>query len=461
MIFTLHKGLVYLNSIHRIFSVTLLKRIAAVLGLSCALVLPAQANPVNIEVWHTMTSVHKSEFEKIARRFNNEQKDVNVVLRAFPNQDALRKAGEVAVAEKRKPNLVHLADNRSPEIIAQHKDIIPLHQLLKQYPMKDANWFLTQTTGFMRDGQGRLMAFPYMAEIPVMFYNVAGYKKAGLDSNKPAKTWPELQNHLLLLRDKAHYQCPFATSHQVTTHLENMAPINGALYVTPGNGLDAKVRGAQLNLLDPVFMRHLSIMVSWKRSDLFPFNSNGAEADAMFAENRCAVITTTSGALARMQETKGLSYGIAPLPFYDQVIPTRGAPYVSGAALWATSGHTKEQDKATMSFLSFLAQPVIASAWHQRTGFLPLTDAAFRTGDAAFYDRIPGARQLVDSMRNVKDPNSRGFRLRNYPQIEPILSREFDAALSAKTPPVEALTKAVDQAKVLSQDAPPPAPRRK
>jgi multiple sugar transport system substrate-binding protein len=114
-----------------------------------------------------------------------------------------------------------------------------------------------------------------------------------------------------------------------------------------------------------------------------------------------------------------------------------------------------------MSFLSFLAQPVIASAWHQRTGFLPLTDAAFRTGDAAFYDRIPGARQLVDSMRNVKDPNSRGFRLRNYPQIEPILSREFDAALSANTPPVEALTKAVDQAKVLSQDAPAPAPRRK
>ena len=83
---------------------TLLKRIAVVLGLSCAVALPVQANPVNIEVWHTMTSIHKSEFEKIARRFNNEQKDVNVVLKAFPNQDALRKAGEKAVAEKRKPN---------------------------------------------------------------------------------------------------------------------------------------------------------------------------------------------------------------------------------------------------------------------------------------------------------------------------------------------------------------------
>ena len=162
-----------------------------------------------------------------------------------------------------------------------------------------------------------------------------------------------------------------------------------------------------------------------------------------------------------MQDAKGLSFGIAPMPHYDQVVPTSGAPFVSGSALWATSGHSKDQDKATMAFLSFLAQPVIASAWHQRTGFLPLTDAAFRTGDAAFYDRILGARQLVDSMRNVKDVNSRGFRLLNYPRIEPILSREFDAALSGKTPPVEALTNAVDQAKVLSLGAASPAPAAK
>jgi multiple sugar transport system substrate-binding protein len=47
-----------------------------------------------------------------------------------------------------------------------------------------------------------------------------------------------LQDHLLALRDKAHYQCPFAISYQVNTHLENLAPINGSLYVTPTNGLD-------------------------------------------------------------------------------------------------------------------------------------------------------------------------------------------------------------------------------
>ena len=438
--------------------------IAAVLGAGCLFSGAVMANPVEIEVWHTLRATHKSEFEKLAKQFNGDQREVVVVLKAFPDQAALRSEEARAAFAKKKPALVQIEDNRSPEIIAQHKDIVPLHQLLKQYPIKDSKWFLNQTTGFMRDAKGQLTAFPFMAEIPVMFYNVDGYKRAGLNPAQPAKTWPVLQDHLLALRDKANYHCPFAISYQVNTHLENLAPINGSLYVTPTNGLD-NARAPQLNLSDAVFMRHIAIMVSWKRSELLVHNSNSNEADRMFAENRCAVITTTSGALAQMQNTRGLSFGVAPMPFYDQVIPKAGSPFVSGSALWAIAGQSKEHNKATMAFLAFLSEPVIATAWHQRTGFLPLTDAAFRSSEGGFYDRIPGAKQVVDSMREVNDKNSRGFRLRNYPRIEPILSGELDAALSGKTPPVAALTMAQEQSVHISNEglstAKPAAPARR
>ncbi len=432
-----------------------LTRIAVILGTSCLIAGLAQANPIEVQVWHTLTSVNKSEFEKIAKQFNNEQSDVKVVLKGFDHQAALRAQATAAMTSPGagKPNLVQIEDNRSPELIAQHKNIVPLYDLLKRYPIADLNWFLSQTTGFMRDAQGRLMAFPFMAEIPVMLYNVDGYQKAGLDAAKPASTWPELQNHLLALRDKANYDCPFGISQQVNTHLENLAPINNAVYVTPGNGLDNKAKQQpELNLADPVFMRHMSIMVSWKRSELLTQYSNGTEADAMFAKNLCAVITTTSGALGQMLDTRGLKFGMAPLPFYDQVSPKAGAPFVSGGALWAVAGHAKEADKATVAFLAYLSKPVIAANWHQRTGYLPLTDAAFRAANVSLYDKVPGIRLLVDSMRTVKDQNSRGFRARNYHSIEPILSRQFDAALSGNTPPVAALTMALDESRPLMQD---------
>jgi multiple sugar transport system substrate-binding protein len=436
------------------YSVNVFIRFAVLASASCLIVGLAKAEPIEVQVWHTLSSVNKAEFEKITKQFNNEQADVKVVLKGFDHQAALRAQATAAMASPGagKPNLVQIEDNRSPEVIAQHKNIIPLYDLLKLYPIADLNWFLPQTTGFMRDAKGRLLAFPFMAEIPVMFYNLDGYKKAGLDPTKPARTWPELQNQLLALRDKAHYECPFGISQQVNTHLENLAPLNNTLFVTPGNGLDAVKQQPDLNLADAVFMRHMSIMVSWKRSELLTQNSNGTEADALFAKNKCAVVTTTSGALGQMLDTRGLSFGMAPLPFYDQVSPKAGAPFVSGGAFWAVSGHTKPADKATVSFLAYLSKPVIAANWHQRTGYLPLTDAAYRAANVSLYDKVPGIRLLVDSMRQVSDKNSRGFRARNYHSIEPILSRQFDAALSGNTPPVAALTMALDEARPLMQD---------
>ncbi len=446
---------------------TLFTRFAMMIGASCLVSGLAYADPIEVQVWHTLSSVNKSEFEKIAKQFNNEQSDVIVVLKGFDHQAALRAQATAAMTSPGagKPNLVQIEDNRSPELIAQHKNIVPLYDLLKRYPISDLNWFLSQTTGFMRDGQGRLMAFPFMAEIPVMLYNLDGYNKAGLDATKPARTWPELQNHLLALRDKAYYECPFGISQQVSTHLENLAPINNVVFVTPGNGLEKSKQQPELNLADPVFMRHMSIMVSWKRSELLMQNSNGTEADELFAKNKCAVITTTSGALGHMLDTRGLNFGMAPLPFYDQVSPKAGAPFVSGGALWVVSGHTKDADKATVAFLAYLSKPVIAANWHQRTGYLPLTDAAFRAANVSLYDKVPGIRLLVDSMRQVNDKNSRGFRARNYHSIEPILSRQFDAALSGNTPPVQALTVALDESRPLMQDpalakAAPPARKK-
>ena len=426
-------------------------RISTFLGTALFAVCTAQAAPVEVDVWLTLSPYNLNELEKLAKQFNNEQNETKVNVKGFPNRAALRAAGQKAIAENRKPNLVQIEDDRSPELTAMHKEILPLHELLKQYPISDLNWFLPQTTGFMRNSKQQLLAFPFMAEIPLMFYNIDGYKKSGLDANKPPATWIELQGNLIALRDKADYTCPYGTSQQVNIHLENLAPINDVLLVTPNNGLDTGKQQPELNF-DSVFMRHLSIMVSWKRSDLFTQHTNGDEADEMFAKNKCAVVTTGSGVLGQFLDTRGLKFGVAPLPHYQQVSEKPGTPFVGGSALWATSGHSKEENKATMSFLAFLSKPVVASAWHQKTGFLPLTDAAYRTADVAFYDKVPGARNVIASMKNTNHKNSRGFRVKNYQRVESIMSREFDAALNGTTPPVQALNIAMSESKPLMQD---------
>ena len=148
-------------------------RRAWVFGAAMAMAGVANAAPVEIQVWHTLSDANKAEFEKLAKQYNKEQDQVSVKLRGFNSQDALEQEAVTAVKAKKAPNLVQLTDNHSPEVVAQHKAILPMYELLAKYPIKDLNWFVPATSSFTRDGKGRLLAFPWMAEVPVMFYNLS------------------------------------------------------------------------------------------------------------------------------------------------------------------------------------------------------------------------------------------------------------------------------------------------
>ena len=425
-------------------------RRAWLFGAALAAVGPAHAAGVEIQVWHTLSGANKAEFEKLVKQFNKEQDGIEVALRAFPTGQALKQEAAAAVKGKQAPNLVQLDDNHSPEVVAEHRAVLPLYELLAKYPIKDLDWFLPQTTSFTRDSRGRLLAFPWMAEIPVMFYNTDYCKKAGLNPAQPARTWTELQGELLKLRDTANIDCPYASSEQVMVHLENLAPLNNQAYTTNNNGLDGGRTSPNMQF-DTLYMRHISMMVSWKRSLLFTEHSGDRASDALFAKGQCAVLTTGSGALGQFLDTRSLSFGVAPVPYYDQVTKTAGRPFVSGAALWALEGHPAAQDKATAQFLAWLSKPVVAAEWHQRTGYLPLTEAAYRASDVSFYSRMPGAQQVIAAMRAQPGASARGFRIANYDRIEPVLNQELDAALAGKTPPVAALNSAASQARLIAQ----------
>lgn len=410
----------------------------------------AQAAGVEIEVWHTLAGPNKTEFEKLTKKFNKEQKDVVVALRGFDDAKALQSAASDALKKKRGPHLLQLEDNRSPEVVSEHKAILPLYQLLAKYPIKDLNWFLPGTSSFIRDSKGRLLAFPWMAEIPVMYYNVNHYKKAGLDAQNPSRTWADLQGDLLKLRDVANLECPYASSNQVEVHLENLAPVNKQLYTSNDNGLAAS-KTAPVLKFDILYMRHVSLMVSWKRSLLFTASSDDNQSDKLFADGKCGVLTSSSGAAGTFMNTRKLAFGVAPLPYYSQVTAEAGRPFVSGSALWAVAGHPREQEKATADFLAWLSKPVNAAQWHQQTGYLPLTDAAFRAADVSFYDKVPGAKVLVESLRGNPASTSRGFRMAHYDRVEPILNGELTLALEGLTPPMAALNKASEQARKIAQ----------
>ncbi|MEL5090519.1 extracellular solute-binding protein, partial [Klebsiella pneumoniae] len=127
-----------------------------------------------------------------------------------------------------------------------------------------------------------------------------------------------------------------------------------------------------------------------------------------------------------------------------------GAPQnaiIGGASLWVMQGKDKETYTGVAKFLDFLTKPENAAEWHQKTGYLPITTAAYDlTRQQGFYDKNPGADIATRQMLNKPPlPFTKGLRLGNMPQIRTIVDEELESVWTGKKTPQQALDSAVQR----------------
>jgi sn-glycerol 3-phosphate transport system substrate-binding protein len=109
------------------------------------------------------------------------------------------------------------------------------------------------------------------------------------------------------------------------------------------------------------------------------------------------------------------------------------------------AGKSKEQYKGVALFLAYLAKPEVQAEWHQKTGYVPLTNAAYDlTRQQGFYTTHPGyeiaMRQLL---QNNATKDSKGIRLVHFPKIRVIIDEELEFVWGGKKSPMDALNAAV------------------
>ncbi len=107
-------------------------------------------------------------------------------------------------------------------------------------------------------------------------------------------------------------------------------------------------------------------------------------------------------------------------------------------------GRKPEEYKGVAKFFSYLSRPDVQADWHQSTGYLPVTVAAYElTKKSGYYEKNPGADVAVKQMIVKTTDKSRGIRLGNFPQIRSVIDEELEAVWSGKKQPKEALDAAV------------------
>lgn len=417
-------------------STSLVRRVMCWSGTALLASSMSVVSAADIHVWHSLAPHNKAVFEDLVKQFNKESKDVRVRLKAFDDSTALDADLSRIDMDRNRPHLVQLDEARLPDMEAMRSYIQPLHVLLSHHPIDGIDWFLPAKNTAGRDSKGRLVAFPFMLDIPVMFYNIDAFQKAGLSPAEPDRSWSELQAQVVTVANNGSRHCPITSDQPVSINLENLAAVNNQPFTAAQNPRSA--RGAPVFHFDALYIRHLSLMISWVRSELLVKPELNAVATQRFANGECAVLLSQSSNLGWFASQRPLDFGVTGLPFYPEVTSTPGLPFVGGAALWSTSGHSKEDDAATAKFLSWLAQPDNAAKWYEETGYMPLTKQAFEKASSRGAVRAQW-KDLVAPYAQEPVATARGFQIKNYPEIRALFEQSLDRALNGDEPAMTVL----------------------
>jgi len=151
-------------------------------------------------------------------------------------------------------------------------------------------------------------------------------------------------------------------------------------------------------------------------------------------------MTGSSGLQGSIKRNAKFAAGLSTLPYYPDVPGAPQNTVIGGASLWVMSGKKPAEYKGVAAFFNYINKPDVQAASHQRTGYLPITMAAFElTEKSGFYKKNPGADVPVTQMIRRTTDRSRGIRLGNFVQVRTIADEELEQVWSGKKAPKEAL----------------------
>jgi sn-glycerol 3-phosphate transport system substrate-binding protein len=405
---------------------------------------PAQA-VTEVMWWHAMSGELGRQLEKLAADFNASQSDYRIVPSYKGNYTETVTASIFAFRSRSQPAIVQVSEIATATMMAAKGAIYPVFELMRdESEAFSPAAYLPAITGYYADVGGNMLSFPFNSSTPILYYNKNLFRSAGLDPETAPKTWPEIGAAATRLR-AAGAVCGFTTSWPSWINVENLSAFHNLPIATKANGFDGL--DAVLTFNNPLMLRHIAQLAEWQTTKTFDYSGRATSAEPRFQNGECGIFIGSSATRADIKANSKFEVGYGMLPYWPDV---EGAPQntiIGGATLWVLRDRPRAEYKGVAKFFGFLSQPQVQAAWHQNTGYLPITRAAFDlTRAQGFYDRNPGTAISIEQI-TLKPPTeiSKGVRLGSFVLIRDVIEDELEQAFRGKKSAQAALDAAVER----------------
>jgi len=419
----------------------LLSSVAAVAALASAQSASAQTE---IQWWHAMGGKLGEAVGAMAEDFNKSQTQYKVVPVFKGTYSETMTATVAAFRAKQGPHIVQVFEVGTASMMAAKGAVYPVHQLMADTGEPfDPKAFIGPVYGYYSTTDGKLLSMPFNSSTPVFYWNKELFQKAGLDPNTPPKTWKEVGDAAGKLVASGA-KCGLTSAWQTWIMLENYGAWHNLPFATLQNGFGGL--GTELKFNDDARIKQISMLYEWTKDKRYVYGGREDKPTPMMAAGDCGMELTSSGAASTLLASIGKEkLGIGMMPYTPELKSEPQNSIIGGATLWVLQGHPKEEYKGVAKFLSYVSSPQVAAKWHQDTGYVPITHAAYKlTEESGFYKANPG-RDIAVKELTLHEPteNSKGLRLGNFIQIRDAEDEELEAVWSGKKDAKTALDDAV------------------
>ena len=408
------------------------------------------SKPVEITYWHAMTRANQDELERLTRQFNEKQRDVRVTLSAAASYTDNTTRFKAGLSTGKLPDLMQGEDS-SLQTLIDSQSVLPAASCLEA-DGADTSDLIPRVVAYYSVND-ILYAMPFNDSNPILYYDKALFRRAGLDPEKPPRTFDEVEvaARKIVQRDVAEFGIALKTDSWPVEHWLAKA---GHTIVDHDNGRTA--RATEVTFDDDTgtsIFQWIDDMVASKLA----LSTGTAEFDHYLAvgSGRAAMTIDTSAALGTISQLfaagqyKNVQLGAGAMPGPDS---PDGGVLVGGAANFIVNQSSPEKQAAAYEFAKYLASAKIQSEWAAATGYVPVSKSAATLSPLAErYAQEPEYKvaydQLLDGPENAA---TAGPVLGPYGSAREGLRGAIVDALSGmldgKLTPARAVAQAADQA---------------
>lgn len=384
----------------------------------------------NISWWHGMGGANADVINEISKRFNESQQSCALTPVSKGSYEEALASGIAAFRSGEQPNILQVFDAGAATIINAKGATVPAEDLINNAGYKfDREAFIEGVRYFYAAPDGKFVGMPFNSSAPIMYINTEALKKAGVEA---PKTWEEFEDIAPKLKEAGYI--PLTASQLTWQFTENFFSRQNIQFATNNNGYDS-VQDTKLNVTDPNLIMMFEKLKDWADKGYFGFYGAGwADNQKPFDEGKVAFWIGSSGSFGGLQKTAKMEFSADFLPYWKAVDGAGTNSFIGGAALFAMAGKPDAENKCVADFFQFLTSPEVQKYYHQATGYVAITKAAYELAKSeGYYEKTPVAEVGIKQLMLQSGDWSKGYRLGFYPQIRTIMEREYNRIFAGET----------------------------